>query len=107
MTRALAVLLLLWAAAPASAANQPADLELVCAVDTSSSIDNREFDFERKGIATAFRDKAVLAAIRSGPRRRIAVSIVMWAEYPKSTAASHWFVIGSTADAEKFAQFAE
>lgn len=105
MLRLIAVLLLL-AMSPARAAER-ADLALVLAVDASASVDPEEYQLQLSGIAAAFRDPAVLAAIRSGPSRRIAVEILEWADHqvPKSSTGFH--SIGSAGEAEAFASVAE
>ncbi len=41
----------------------PVDLELVLAVDTSGSVDTREYELQIEGLVKAFRDPAVIAAI--------------------------------------------
>ena len=69
------------AAAPLSA--QPAtqaqvDLQLVLAVDASGSVDQERFDLQKRGYAAAFLSHEVLDAIRSGPSRAIAVTMVQW-----------------------------
>ena len=79
------------------------DVELVIAVDSSASIDEREFALQLAGIAAAFRDPEVVTAIGSGPRNRVAVMAIFWAEsgYPSDT--TPWHVLANAADAEAFA----
>ncbi|MCH7555571.1 MAG: DUF1194 domain-containing protein, partial [Proteobacteria bacterium] len=79
------------------------DVELVIAVDSSASIDEREFALQLAGIAAAFRDPEVVTAIGSGPRNRVAVMAIFWAEsgYPSDT--TPWHVLAGAADAEAFA----
>ena len=71
-------LLLSWATAHAE--DKAVDLELVLAVDVSASVDDAEFALQMAGIAEAFRDQEVQAAIASGPLGRVAVSLVLWAD---------------------------
>ena len=52
---------------------QNTDLLLVLAADVSRSIDQDEFDLQRKGYASALTDPRVLAAIRGGGNGTIAV----------------------------------
>jgi hypothetical protein len=87
-----------------AAAQSEADLELVLAVDVSGSVDETEYGLQMSGIAAAFRDPEVHAAIAAGPVGRIAVSVVFWAEsaYPKHSLP--WTLIGDAAGAEVFAQ---
>ncbi|MCH8097452.1 MAG: DUF1194 domain-containing protein, partial [Proteobacteria bacterium] len=64
------------ASAPARAA--PVDVELVLAVDASGSVDGEEYILQRAGYAKAFSHPRVIAAIRSGVHRAIAVTYVEW-----------------------------
>lgn len=90
-------------AAAETAAEVDADLELVLAVDTSGSVDDGEYALQISGIANAFRDPEVLAAIAAGPLGRIAVTVAFWAEsrLPKQSLA--WVVIADAAGAAAFA----
>ena len=54
------------------------DLELVLAVDVSRSVDEQEFDLQRRGYAQAFTHPNVIKAIQSNGLRRIAVAFVEW-----------------------------
>ena len=84
-------------------AAEPVDLTLVLALDVSGSVDEDEFDLQRRGLAAAFRNPLVIDAIRRGPRRRIAVTAVQWAGFESQRVVVPWAVIGSASDAEKFA----
>lgn len=93
-------------ASPARA-QSAVDLQLVLAVDASGSVDAREYALQMTGIAAAFRDPEVLAAIAKGDHGRIAVALVTWAESSHPKDASPWHVIGDPAGAERFASLAE
>ena len=54
------------------------DLLLVLAADISRSVDEVKFQVQRSGYAADFSDSRVIEAIRSGPNRRIAVTLVEW-----------------------------
>ena len=73
----LAALLVAVALSQASAQGK-ADLQLVLAVDTSGSVDQRRFELQKQGYVAAFRNPRVLDAIRVGPARAIAVTMVQW-----------------------------
>lgn len=92
--------------APAFAAEIPVDLELVLAVDSSSSVDYDEFNLQAYGIAAAFRDAQVIEAITGGGIGAISVSVVQWAS--AGTNAQHvavgWTLIDSAERAEAFAE---
>jgi hypothetical protein len=103
MRRLLALVLWLTVAPCAVAADIVADLELVLAVDASGSVDADEFALQLDGIAASFRDPDVLRAIGRGSAKRIAANLVLWAEHNVPKETTGWFVIGSSADAERFA----
>ena len=76
-----------------SAGEVPVDLKLVLAVDASSSMDIYEQKLQRNGYAAAFRSPAVIAAIMSGARRRIAVSYVEWGDPENQIVVVPWTVV--------------
>jgi hypothetical protein len=92
-------------AQPAFADDLAVDLELVLAIDASSSVDDAEWDLQRAGYAAAFRDPRVRAAIISGPTGRVALAAVVWADASVPRWESPWFALGGDADAERFAAF--
>lgn len=79
------------------------DLELVLAVDVSGSVDEEEGRLQRTGYVSAFRSPAVLRAIRSGRRKRIAVAYVEWAGHDFQRVVADWRRIDDRASAEAFA----
>jgi hypothetical protein len=97
----LAALTLLFA--PAARAGE-VDLELVLAVDVSTSIDENEFALQRDGYARAFMNPDIIAAIRSGAHGRIAVTYVEWAAAESQKQVIPWTVLS---DAESGTLFAE
>ena len=94
-------------AAPPARAETPVDLELVLAVDASGSVDDGEYALQLGGIAAAFRDPAVVEAARSGPLRRVAVMLAIWAEANRPKAASAWYMIDGEDSAAAFAAMAD
>ena len=72
--RLLAALVLGISISAASPAATPVDIELVLAIDVSGSIDNEEFQLQRRGYGLAFRDARVIEAIADGRVGRIAVT---------------------------------
>ena len=88
-------------------AEEQVDLELVLAVDASGSVDDAEYGLQLQGIAAGFRDATVLAAMRSGPRQRIAVNLLVWAEHRAPKGTTGWFVLAADSDAEAFARVVE
>lgn len=85
-------------------AETPVDLELVLAVDASGSVDDGEFGLQMGGIAAAFRDEEVIAAIQGGPLGRIAVTVVIWADATRPKDAMDWRVVADRESAEAFAE---
>ena len=47
-------------------------------MDASGSVDNSRFQLQKQGYAAAFRNPKVLAAIRAGDQRAVAVSMLQW-----------------------------
>ena len=88
---------------PTVHAAETVDLTLVLALDVSGSVDEDEFDLQRRGLAAAFRNPLVIDAIQRGPRRRIAVTAVQWAGFNSQRVVVPWVVIGSSSDARRFA----
>jgi len=107
--RALRALLLAIALAPLPAIAEvlPVDVELVLAIDASGSVDDTEYALQLQGIAAAFRDPEVQAAIAKQPLGRSAVALLIWAENNRPKDLSPWFVIGDAASAEAFAAVAQ
>ncbi len=56
----------------------PVALELILAVDTSASVDGREFELQMQGISQAFAHPEVIAAIESLGEAGMAVTMVQW-----------------------------
>lgn len=83
---------------------QPVDLELVLAIDASSSVSPGEFDLQMRGLAEAFRNPAVHGAIRAVGDLGIAVAMVQWSDNRKQTVAIDWARITDSASAEAFAR---
>ncbi len=54
------------------------DLAVVLAADVSRSIDDGEFELQRKGYAAALTDPRVLKAISASPNHSIAVCFIEW-----------------------------
>lgn len=62
----------------ASQPAQPVALELVIGIDTSASVDAREFALQVKGLAQAFASAEVIAAVESLGSAGMAVTLVQW-----------------------------
>ena len=89
-------------AAPAARAADPVDLLLVLAADVSRSVTEPKFKLQREGAAAAITHPEVLAAMTSGPNRRIAVCFVEWATAGQTAVVIDWTVIGDLGAARNF-----
>jgi len=91
--------------APTAHAEELVDLELVLAIDASASVDATEWALQRQGYAAAFRDTRVKAALRSGPKKRVAISVLVWADASVPRWGSDWFTLSTDEEGERFADF--
>lgn len=96
----LAALLLL-GARPAPA--EEVDLQLVLAIDSSSSVSMDEYYLQLEGYAAAFRHPDLLKAIRSGPRQAIAVALFEWSGTGQQRVNFPWRKLDDAASLETFA----
>jgi hypothetical protein len=91
------------AAMPAFAGDGEAvDLGLVLAVDVSGSISGERYTLQMDGIAAAFEDPAVQAAILGGGHGALVIAVVQWSD--KAQLSIPWTVVASAADAHAFAE---
>jgi len=103
MRRVVALLgLVLAFVSPAARAADPVDMLLVLAADVSRSVTEPKFRLQREGAAAAIANPEVVAAITSGPHRRIAVCFVEWATAGQQSVVVDWTVIDSAAAARGF-----
>lgn len=80
-------------AVPAPARAETVDVLLVLAADVSRSIDDGEFDLQRKGYAQAMTDPRVIDAIVGGKNRSIAVTFVEWAGDQEEKTVVDWSIV--------------
>jgi hypothetical protein len=85
------------AAFPARA--ETVDLLLVLAADVSRSINDEEFNLQRKGYSAALTDPRVLAAITGGANRSIALSFVEWSGSGEQKIVVDWTTVHDGEDA--------
>ena len=79
------------------------DIELVLAVDTSSSMDYSEQILQRDGYVAAFRSPEVLRVILSGYHKKIAVTYLEWGGASRQKIVIPWTLIDSPQSAHDFA----
>ncbi len=89
--------------APSASAGTPVELELVLAVDASSSVDDGEFALQMQGIAAAFRHADVQAAIHGIGDRGIAVALIQWSDFVGQQRAVGWTLVRDAAGAAALA----
>lgn len=80
------------------------DLALVLAVDVSGSVDAREFELQMRGLAEAFLNPDVHAAIAQSPNRGVAVAVVQWSGGANQVLAVDWMVVHDTASSGALAK---
>lgn len=69
------------------------DLLLVLAADVSRSVDEEEFNMQRKGYAAAMTDPRVLRAIAGGRHHAIAITFIEWSGAADQTVVVDWTVV--------------
>jgi Protein of unknown function (DUF1194) len=82
-------------------ADATADTALVIAVDVSQSVDENRYKIQMQGIAAAFEDSEVIAAITGGASGQILVTLVTWADSAETVLP--WTLISNKQDALVFA----
>src|SRR5258708_11221211 len=87
------ITLLAWLAGIAVAHAETVDLWLVLAADVSRSIDDVEFNLQRKGYAAAITDPRVLRAISGGRNHAIAVTFIEWSGAADQNFIVDWTVV--------------
>src|SRR3954449_12019706 len=92
-TEAAIITLLAWLAGIAVARAETVDLLLVLAADVSRSIDDGEFNLQRKGYAAAMTDPRVLRAIAGGRNHAIAITFIEWSGASDQNVVVDWTVV--------------
>ncbi len=80
------------------------DLELVLAVDVSSSVSEDEYALQMRGLAEALRHPDVVDAVHAAGGSGVAVSIIQWSDKGEQALAVDWTIIR---DAESAAALAK
>ena len=78
---------------PSPVQARPVALELVLAIDTSTSVDAREFRLQRDGLAAAFSHPDVIAVIEGMSDAGIAVMVVEWAGTDSQQVVVDWTML--------------
>ena len=82
---------------------KPVALELVLAVDTSSSVSVEEFDLQMRGFAEAFRSPPVITAIAAHGGGGVAVAMIQWSDNRRQQVAVDWELLTDEASILAFA----
>jgi hypothetical protein len=80
-------------AAPTGARAETVDLLLVLAADVSRSVDEDEFNMQRKGYAQAMTDPRVMRAILGGRRHAIAITFIEWSGAADQNVVVDWTLV--------------
>jgi hypothetical protein len=99
----VAIVLLAFFFVTGEARSDGVDLEVILAADVSRSIDDAEFDLQRKGYAAALSDPRVLAAIHGRPGAAIGVSFIEWSGDEDQQVVVDWTEIRDEEDAGSMA----
>lgn len=89
--------------APAAADPPAVDVQLVLAIDSSSSVNIDEFYLQLEGYAAAFRHPDLLRAIQSGQRKAVAVTLFEWSGSGHQVVNLPWRVLSNEEDLKAFA----
>lgn len=100
MALAVLTLLAVLAQRETAAAADPVDVQLVLAIDTSGSVNQRRFELQQQGYVAAFRDPRVVQAIQAGIARSIAVTMFQWTGPRLHVVVVPWMRITDQASAE-------
>lgn len=80
------------------------DLQLVLAVDSSSSVDGDEFATQMEGFAAAFRDAQVQEAVQMGAEQAVAVALFEWASPHDQAISLPWTRLAAPESFDAFAR---
>jgi len=87
----------------AAAADVVVDVAVVLAVDVSGSVSDDRIRLQRRGYSEALRHPGFVAAVRSGPTGRMAMTFVQWSEARRQEQTIAWRLIDDAASAADFA----
>ncbi len=91
-------------AEPSAQQRLQVDLELVLAVDVSSSIDDSERALQRRGYVEAFRSKKVIDSILNGLNGAIAVTYFEWSGSGFQQIVVPWTIVSSVEESHAFSR---
>jgi hypothetical protein len=103
LLRCAIIAVLLAAQAPTASHAEAVDMALVLAVDVSESVDAGEYQLQHEGIARAFENPQVVAAITGGQRGVIDALMLEWSDRDKQAVVVDWTPVSDAASAAAFA----
>jgi len=80
-------------AASTATAQSPVALELVLAIDTSTSVDDTEFALQQNGLANALTSNEVLQAIELNGPRGVAIMVMQWSGQEAQFTSVPWTLL--------------
>ncbi len=101
---AAGVVLVAMAMVPTIAHAQAVGAAIALAADVSRSIDDEEFQLQRRGYAAAVMDPRFLQAIQANPHKAIALCLLEWAGVGEQAVVARWTVIRDGEGAAEFAR---
>jgi Protein of unknown function (DUF1194) len=75
------------------------DLALILAIDCSFSVEASEYRLQMQGTGEALQSSAVINAIQSGPKQKIALLVMLWSDQDNQRIVLPWTTIANAADA--------
>ncbi len=81
-----------------SQSTQPVALELILALDSSTSVSDQEFELQSQGLANAFGEDAVIKAVIDRAQASVAVAVVQWSDAQHQSVSVDWRVLRSEED---------
>jgi hypothetical protein len=88
----------------ARAAGEDVDLQLVLAIDSSSSVSMDEYYLQLEGYARAFANPLLSEAIAALPRGRIAVALFEWSGPGQQVLNFEWRILDGAESTRRFAE---
>ena len=82
-------------------AQTPIALELVLAIDTSTSVDDAEYSLQKQGLSLAFSHPEVVGAIEALGDLGVAVSVIQWAGTGLQKTVIDWQLLRNSVDAHR------
>jgi hypothetical protein len=83
---------------------QTVDVAIVLAADVSRSIDDQEFQLQRRGYAAAVKDPRFLQAVQASRHSAVALCFLEWAGPEQQSVVAKWMVIRDGEGAADFAK---